>query len=299
MEFITIFLSGLLASISPTGLIVDTVVENRISSRLAEVEELEVRIDNAPSYQIIQGKIEKVRLAGRGLYLTPDLRINALELETDPISINLKTIREGTFQIRKSLREPLQGGVRLELSEQDLNTAIQSPNFQARLQAAVARIAGGFTNTPGEEYELVDSRIDFLDENRLRLEMELRRNNPDEPSDGQLNLTVESQISVSQGHAIKLIEPTVIINDNPLPSFLLQGFITGLSDRLDLKELEQTGILARVLQLEIDEEAMNLFLIVRPLPKYQSRVLQLEIDEEAMNLAAFVRLEPLQADSLP
>ncbi len=273
MEFLTIFLSGLLASISPTGLIVDTVVENRISSRLAEVEELEVRIDNAPSYQIIQGKIEKVRLAGRGLYLTPDLRINALELETDPISIDLKAIREGTFQIRRSLREPLQGGVRLELSEQDLNQAIQSPTFQARLQAAVARVAGSFTNSPGEEYELVDSHIDFLGENRLRLQMKLRNNNPDETSDRELNLTVESQISVSQGHAIKLIEPTVTINDNPLPSFLLQGFIAGLNNRLDLKELEQTGILARVLQLEIDEEVMN--------------------------LAAFVRLEPLQADSLP
>ena len=274
MEFLTIFLSSLLAAISPTGLVLDTVIENRISSRLAKVEQLEVRIDNAPSYQIIQGKVEKVRLAGRGLYLTPELRINALELETDPISLDIQGIRQGNLsQLRQSLRQPLQGGLRLELSQEDLNQALQSPTIKARMEAVVARLVSGFTNSSAEDYELIDPRIDFLGKNKFRLQMELRRNNPDESANNQLNLSVESQLAVSQAHKIELVEPTIAINNTPVPGFLIQGFTAGLNNRLNLQELEQAGVLARILQLEIDEEVMN--------------------------LAAFVRLEPLLADSLP
>ncbi len=274
MEFLTIFLSSLLAAVSPTGLVLDTVVENQISSRLAEVEQLEVRIDNAPSYQILQGKVEKVRFAGRGLYVTPELRINALELETDPISLDIQGIRQGNLsQLRQSLRQPLQGGLRLELSQADLNQALQSPAIKARMQAVIVRLLSSFTGSSSEDYELINPRIDFLGNNKFRLQMELRRNNPDDSGNSQLNLSVESQLSVSQGYKIELVEPTVTLNDNPIPSFLLQGFTAGLNNRLNLQELEQAGILARVLQLEIDEEVMN--------------------------LAAFVRLEPLLANSLP
>ncbi|MGH2415639.1 MAG: LmeA family phospholipid-binding protein, partial [Microcystaceae cyanobacterium] len=79
MEFLTIFLSSLLAAISPAGLILETVVENTLRDRVEAVEQLEVRIDNTPSYQVLQGKVDRVRIASRGVEPIPHLRIEALE----------------------------------------------------------------------------------------------------------------------------------------------------------------------------------------------------------------------------
>lgn len=65
MEFFTILLSGLLGLVSPAGLVIDRTAESFIRSRF-EVEQLQVRVDNAPSHQLLQGKVERVLIAGRG-----------------------------------------------------------------------------------------------------------------------------------------------------------------------------------------------------------------------------------------
>jgi hypothetical protein len=56
MEFITILLSGLLAVLSPVNLVADKVVESNLRSRLNKVEQLKVRIDNAPTTNSCKGK---------------------------------------------------------------------------------------------------------------------------------------------------------------------------------------------------------------------------------------------------
>lgn len=50
---------------------------------------LEVRVDNAPNYQILLGNVDRIRVAGRGVYVLEFLRIDEVDIETDPISIDL------------------------------------------------------------------------------------------------------------------------------------------------------------------------------------------------------------------
>src|SRR4028118_555615 len=114
MELISILLSGLLIFISPAGLVIDRAAENAIRSRLEKAEQLEVRVDNAPVHQTLQGKIERLRIAGRGLWLTKDVRIDTLEVETDPLNIDLQRLRQGKpTLLLESLKSPIQSGVRL------------------------------------------------------------------------------------------------------------------------------------------------------------------------------------------
>ena len=86
MEWLAIILSGILAAISPAGVILDRLAADALRSQVAGVEELAVRIDNTPSYQVLQGKIQRVRLASRGLEPIPQLRLAVLELDTDPLT---------------------------------------------------------------------------------------------------------------------------------------------------------------------------------------------------------------------
>jgi hypothetical protein len=55
MELITILLSGITALFSLTGIVVDKNVETALVSQLNRVEQLQVRTDNAPPHQIING----------------------------------------------------------------------------------------------------------------------------------------------------------------------------------------------------------------------------------------------------
>jgi hypothetical protein len=255
MEFLTILISTLLALVSPAGLVIDRVVESTLRSRLDKVEQLQVRVDNAPSYQIVQGKVERVRIAGRGLWLTPDIRIGALELETDPINVDLQRLRQGGQRSpRASLRQPVQAGLRLVFDESDINKALQSPTVTAQLRQLGSSISG---SSP-ERYEFVNPRVDFLGANRIRFQVDLTRSDA-EP----LALLVESGLGIAAGHSLQLIDLVVTINGKPLSPRLVAGFAEGISRRFDLRSLEESGIVARVLQLSLDTRELEVAAFVQ------------------------------------
>lgn len=254
MEFLTILLSTLVALVSPVGVAIDTIAENTLRSRLNQVEQLQVRVDNAPSYQIVQGKVERVRIAGRGLWLTPDIRIGALELETDPLNLDLQRLRGGRNSPKQSLRKPLQAGVRLVFTEEDINKALLSPAIAARLRQLGSSLSG--ESRPS--YEVFNPQVDFLDNNRLRFQVDVQQKDAE-----TLNLVVESGLKIVAGHRLSLVEPVATINGQALSPFIVTGFAEGISKRYDLRNLEESGITARVLQLKVDSRELEVAAFVR------------------------------------
>ncbi|MDB9314702.1 DUF2993 domain-containing protein [Spirulina sp. CS-785/01] len=257
MEWITILLSGLLAGITPVGVILDTVVENQIRSRLPS-DTLEVRIDNTPTHQVLQGKIDQVRLASRGVYLTPELRVAVLELETDPVHVDLDAIQNGVEDFRTVFRQPLNAGVRLQMTEADLNQMLASEEWQQRLQAIAQGIA---TNIPGraeQSYELTTLTFDFLDDNRLQLQAQLRALDGEGKVSEELDLQLETGLGLETGAKIALENPQIWLDGEELPNFIMGVVEENLRDRLTLNALDHTGITVRLLQLEIDDQALNL-----------------------------------------
>jgi LmeA-like phospholipid-binding len=162
MELITILLSSLLGILAPIGLVSDRLATTAIRDRLESADTLAVRIDNAPSYQLLQGKVQRVRIAGRGIVPRPDLRIAALEVETDAIALNPTSLRKGKPQ----LEQPLQAGVRLELTQEDVNRFLQSPAVVERFKTLNLNLPND-ANQP-EPYSIKTVQVDFLTNNRLK-----------------------------------------------------------------------------------------------------------------------------------
>lgn len=255
MEFLTIFLSSLLALVAPVGLVIDSVIANNLRSRLYKVEQLQVRVDNAPNYQIVQGKVERVRVGGRGLWLTPDIRIGTLEIETDSLNVDIQSLRQGGQKSpRTSLQQPIKTGVRLVLHESDINKALQSPTVVAQLRRLSSRIS---QESP-ERYEFLNPRLDFLGDNRIRFQVELQDKNA-EP----LALLVESGLSIGAGHRLQLTEPVATINGQALSPRIVTGFAEGISRRFDLRTLQEVGITARVLQFKVDTRELEVAAFVQ------------------------------------
>lgn len=261
MEFFTIFLSSLLMVASPVGIVLDQIVESKFREQFDQVEQLEVRIDNVPNYRIIQGQAQRIRLASRGVFLH-DFRIDTLELETDPIDLNLAKLQEGgrgRSGLTQSLNKPLQGAFRLVITEADLNNLLRSPEVLEKLPEMIEKARGEGNEAPS--YQLLNPEIDFLDNNRLKINIEFKRlrgSNP-EPLKIELELGLES----TNGKNIQIVNLTGTLNDRQLSQRLLNGFAEGITEDLDLSKLEEKGLITRLLQLKIDHDDLNLAGFVR------------------------------------
>ncbi len=255
MELITVLLSSLLLLISPVGIVVDQVAENAIRDRLISVESLDVRIDNGPSYQLLQGKVSKVRIAGRGIVPFPGLRFEVADLETDEIDLAFDRLRQGEVV----LDEAFQGAAHLVLTEADVNTFLASPFVLERL----ANIKIGSLNPAQarerDRYRINNPTIDFLSDDRLKLSVELE----DLVQDGNLLIEAEAGLIVSGGERLTLVEPRLTVNGQPAPDRLIKAILGDINERISLQSLDRRGITARVIDYAVQPDALDLALWVR------------------------------------
>lgn len=256
MEIITIILSGMLTLVSPVGAVFDRTAENAVLDQLTAAEELEVRVDNTPSYQLLQGKIDRLRFAGRGLYLTPELRIDTLEFETDPLDVDLDRLRtEEQTSVPQFLRQPLRGAIRLVLTEADLNQALRSPAVLEQLRQGQQEFSDGTqAQSISQRYQLANPEIDFLADNRVRFQAEIE----DRRDNDRLRVKLESELRVVTGRQIQIVNPKLWLNDEEAPPNLIKAIAKFVNKKLDLGSLEPQGLQARIIQLNMNSEQIEI-----------------------------------------
>jgi hypothetical protein len=264
MEFLTILLSGLLGLVSPVGSVIDRTAENAIRSRFEKAEQLQVRVDNAPSYQLLQGKVQRVRIAGRSLQLKrQDLSIAALELETDPIDLDPRSLG----QRQPKLKRPFQVGVRLVLTQEHINQALQSPQLTEELRNLNISELSKLTDNSGQSYDFVNPRVELLENNRLRFQVNLQEHGKNVKL---LVITMESGLGIVAGRQIQLIEPAISVNGEAVSNQFVSAIATNLSQELDLSNLEVYGLQTRLLKLKVRQDELEIaaFLRVEPSSRF-------------------------------
>ena len=265
MEFFTIFLSSLLTLFSPVGLVLDTVVANTIRSQINDVEELAVRIDNTPSYQPIQGKVDRVRIASRGIEPIEDFRIEALELETDSVDIDINNLQiENIKGIRQSLRKPLQGGLRLVFKEKDINQALKSDQIRMKLQNTINNLVS--EQVP--KFKILTLKVELKPKNRLGIKVKLQQLKGSDKEDipETIVLSLEAGFKTEDGRAIQILDLNGELNGRTLSKKFLSRF-----QQFDLAALEKQGIITRLLKLQVDEESLELVSFIRLEPLKSER----------------------------
>ncbi|MBF2063878.1 MAG: DUF2993 domain-containing protein [Calothrix sp. C42_A2020_038] len=255
MELITILLSGLLGLITPAGILLDHTAENAIRSQLTSFEQLQVRVDNAPTHQLLQGKINQIRIAGRSLQLKrQDFRITALELETDAIEFNFRNRKQ-----RPLLKQPLQAGCRVVLTEADINELLQSEAFLARLRKLNITSAGTVNTAPEPVYRIANPKVKFLANQRIGFQVEIQEENNTEP----LLIKIETGIEIEAGRRLKLIHPVAKVNEEEVPTRFLNVIVNNLNQRLDLGNLEADGLIMRILKFNMKANELEIGAFVR------------------------------------
>ncbi|WP_199246255.1 DUF2993 domain-containing protein [[Phormidium] sp. ETS-05] len=260
MELLTILLLTLLTVPASGGIVVDTLLAKEIRSQLYATEQVQVRIDNIPNHQLIQGQISRLRIAGKGLWLSPQLRLHTLEVETDPININVNTIRNlEPSQSRSALEQPIGAAVKLVLTRQDINQALNSPEFITTLQSLIPLLFNARSlQQASRRYQITSSQVEFISNNRFRLQTEIAELGYSD----RLNLTVEAGINLIAGRRVELIEPIVLVNGQPAPGQFVRG-LRAAANKFDFNLLATLGGTARLLQLEMTPESVEMVLFMR------------------------------------
>jgi len=277
MEWFTAISASLLTLFSSAGIIIDTVIAQQLRAQVKEVEQLNVRLDNTPNYQILQGKVDKIRVASHGVHPLADLRIDTIALETDRLDVDLSRLQgKGNQRFSQALRRSAQGAIQIVLTEGDLNLALKSPEIRTRLEKYINRLL------PNNErsFVLTQANLDFLPHNRIKVQVQLQQITQGLPPE-TLEMVVESGIKTNNGKNLQIIEPVASLNGRQISKRLLNGFAEGLSEPLDLGTLEKDGILARILQLKIEDQKMTIAAFVRVTPS--SREQQREVVKSDSN----------------
>lgn len=254
-ELFTILLSNLISLVSPTGVVIDRVAEAQIRKQLVTAEQLQVRVDNAPSYQIINGRADRVLVSGRGLFPVKEFRIDRLDLETDPIAVRLNRLKP---------EKPVQAGVHLVLTEKDINQALKSPTVASRLRNLGIRFLQRREAQQVERYDFLNPQIAVLPRGRVRLQVELQ----EQGYSDTLKIVAEAEPKILKGRSLQLENLKITANGQATPDSISRAIAQGIAKRLDLGQLESSGITARILSLKLEAAKVQtaVFVQIRPSP---------------------------------
>jgi hypothetical protein len=258
MKLIAVLLSSLLALFSATGLVVDRVAEQAIRNQLDAAESLQVRVDNTPSYQLLQGKVDRIRIAGRGLFPYEDVRIDTLDIETDAIALDPQALRSGNVV----LDEPVQATFNLVLTEADVNQALRSPAVQDRLLSILGELDD--RSVVGDIQTLINPQVDLVEPNQIDTQVELP-----EPSDANappVAIVAEIQFNLADGSQLEFLNPVLQIDGEPLPDVFGRSLVGVLNEQADLTQWEEQGITVRLLDISIQEDALHVVGFIRMEP---------------------------------
>jgi hypothetical protein len=110
--------------------LVSKAVTTAISALFRRTDQLEATVRAEPVAKLLQGSVDGFDLLGNGLEMYNGLRIEALELYLQAVSIDFGAIFRGAV----SLRQPTQATMRVVLTEADLTTSFNTPFVVGKLQ---------------------------------------------------------------------------------------------------------------------------------------------------------------------
>jgi LmeA-like phospholipid-binding len=257
MELITIILSALLGVAGSGGVVVDTLAEAALRDQLAGAETLQVRIDNVPNYQLINGRIEHTYIAARGVETRqiPGLRIDSIDIETDAVDVDLARLQQGALV----LDEPAQAALRLRLNDDDLNAFLQSPLMQGWLDSLEFTLPGAAGQREQNRYGLANPALEFLEGDRFRIVVDLQ----DRVTQENIAIVVELGLAILNGHRFALVDPSITVDGEDTPPQLLESFVQGAQERLTLRRLETLGVVARVLDFKVRDNELDIAIFAR------------------------------------
>ena len=218
--------------------------EMGLSSQLDAVEKLDVDVQT-DMLKVVQGQTDAVSVAGQGLVIQQDIRVQEMELQVDGVAIDPLSALFGKLE----LNQPTDAAARLVLTEQDINRALNSEYVRSRMPKLELNVEGKAVIEP------------------LHLELHL-------PTDGKVVFNAKTLLQDEIGQTEEIgFTATMLVWRNKQP-LLMEGFgctpdqgislelaitfMNKLKELLNLPYYELEGTAFRVKDVKIQAGSLTL-----------------------------------------
>ncbi|MEJ6481021.1 DUF2993 domain-containing protein [Nostoc punctiforme UO1] len=123
--------------------------ERRVSEKLDEVEKIEIDVQT-DLFKIVQGQADGVSVAGQGLVIEKDIRVQEIKLQTESITINPLSALFGQIE----LNEPVNAIARIILTEVDMNRTLASNFVRSKMQDFDLDVDGRIVSFEAQKIEI-------------------------------------------------------------------------------------------------------------------------------------------------
>jgi len=209
-----------------------------LSSQLDEVEKLDVEIETDP-FKVIQGQVDSVAIAGEGMVMQKDLRIEKMDMQVDRVAINPLSAAMGQIE----LTQPTQGKARVVLTAADINRAFNSEYIRQQLQATKI-------NINGQQMTVIPQQVDFQlpGEGKVSLNANIRLQETSETK--QVAFTAVPRVAAG-GETVTLEDVQYGEGQEQSPE-LTKALVDATSEILNLSNFDLEGISLRIKNLQIE-----------------------------------------------
>ncbi|GAB4345717.1 MAG: DUF2993 domain-containing protein [Leptolyngbyaceae cyanobacterium] len=286
MEIFILILSSLISVLSPANFAADKIAESSIRSQFKQVEVLKVRIDNAPVFNVANGKIDKIRIAGRGFFPVEDVRIDTIEVETDPIDVERRQLFGRPTRV--VLQRPLGVAAKIVVTKEDVIRALKSKVVADAIQRLIDSRDRQQDNQPAQpeppsespkqpeqnqpeqprqpsrleqirtridQYRIQDPKVEFLPNQRVSVQAEI----VDLKTSAVLKIQAETGFDILEQRRIRFIDPTITLNGQPLTAEAARNFADQLAEQLDVKRYAALlNVRAKILKASINDGRLEL-----------------------------------------
>lgn len=215
-----------------------------LSSQLDEVEKLDVDITTDP-LKAVQGQVDEVAIAGEGMVMQKDLRVEKMDMQVDSVAINPLSAAMGKIE----LTQPTQGQARVVLTAADINRAFNSEYIRQQLQATKI-------NVNGQQRTVIPQQVDFQvpGEGKVSLNANIRLHETNETK--QVAFTAIPKVALG-GQTVTL-EDVQYGSEQAQSPELTKALVTATSEILNLSNFDLEGISLRIKDLQIEAEKIAL-----------------------------------------
>lgn len=286
MEIFILILSSLISVLSPANFAADKIAESSIRSQFKQVEVLKVRIDNAPVFNVANGKIDKIRIAGRGFFPVEDVRIDTIEVETEPIDVERRQLFGRPTRV--VLQRPLGVAAKIVVTKEDVIRALKSKVVADAIQRLIDSRDRQQDNQPAQpeppsespkqpeqnqpeqprqpsrleqirtridQYRIQDPKVEFLPNQRVSVQAEI----VDLKTSAVLKIQAETGFDILEQRRIRFIDPTITLNGQPLTAEAARNFADQLAEQLDVKRYAALlNVRAKILKASINDGRLEL-----------------------------------------
>ncbi|NET36180.1 MAG: DUF2993 domain-containing protein [Cyanothece sp. SIO1E1] len=220
--------------------IVSKAASAAISALFKQTEKLEAVVRAEPVAKLLQGSVDGFDFVGHGLLMYSGLRVEAMELYVQAVSIDFGAIFKGQVQ----LKQPTQATMRIVLTEADLTTAFNTPFLTDKLKQLKYQ---------GQPLHLKDTQMTLNQDKSLRVQSRVRVGEANQ----LLQVDFTASLQVEDRRKIQFVD--VIYNGDPEGLEMSQDLVGQMNNLIDLDQFAIDGMQLRVDQLRLRNKQLILY----------------------------------------